>query len=71
MILKTLTIFRIVPWNGEADYIDIVRDDGCWSWVGKQGGRQELSLDSGCAWSVGTPVHEFMHAIGTNGFPTI
>lgn len=29
----------------------------CWSWVGRQGGMQQISLASGC-WSQGTVVHE-------------
>merc|ERR1719436_687914 len=29
-----------------------------------QGGRQDLSLGTGCASDVGTPIHEFMHALG-------
>ena len=51
--------------SGGMDYLDIIRDGGCWSWVGKRGGRQELSLEGTCAWYVGIPIHEFMHAIGT------
>ena len=47
----------------------MISDSGCWSQVGKTGGKQELSLkarsDGGwCAYSVGTPIHELMHAIG-------
>lgn len=29
----------------------------CWSWVGRQGGMQQISLASDC-WSQGTVVHE-------------
>merc|ERR1712140_7587 len=29
-----------------------------------QGGKQQLSLSSGCASLIGIPVHELMHAIG-------
>ena len=56
--------FRFVRWNGESDYIDIIRDVGCYSPVGKIGGRQQLSLDWGCAGDIGTPIHELMHATG-------
>ena len=43
----------------------MISGDGCWSWVGRTGGKQELSLKSGsCAYQVGTPIHELMHAIG-------
>ena len=48
----------------ERDYIQIVRGDFCQSMVGKLGGRQDLMLGHGCAIDVGTPIHEFMHALG-------
>ena len=49
----------------EADYVAVFKGNPgrCWSSVGRQGGRQQLSLGQGCA-DVGTVVHEFMHAIG-------
>ncbi|KAI4454784.1 discoidin cub egf laminin and zinc metalloprotease domain containing [Holotrichia oblita] len=48
------------------DYIKIVNTrTGCWSSVGKIGGPQEVNLQSpGCLSTVGTPVHELMHALG-------
>lgn len=58
------TCIRFVHRTSEDDYIDIVNGDGCWSWLGKIGGRQELSLDrSGCV-EQGIPLHEFIHALG-------
>jgi len=58
------TCIRIIPRSNEKDYVAIYRGSGCHSKLGKQGGRQSLSLDKGCAYNVGTPIHEFMHAIG-------
>jgi len=68
------TCIRFVERTTEEDYIHIIHVHenpnyhGCWSMLGKQGGKQELSLWSngnwGCAFSPGTPIHEFMHAIG-------
>ena len=46
-------------------YIKIIRDSGCWSYVGKNAlsGVQNLSLGTNCA-TLGTTAHEFMHALG-------
>ena len=56
---------RFVERSSEADYLHIFQGSGCWSYVGKMGwGKQELSLANGCVWGLGTPIHEFMHAIG-------
>ena len=55
---------RMVKRTNEADYVNIIKDGGCYSYVGRIGGSQKLSLDRGCLYSVGTAVHEFMHAIG-------
>lgn len=43
-------------------------NSGCWSWVGVQGGRQQLNLrpgqiEVGC-FRLGTIIHEFLHAVG-------
>ena len=61
---QLLHTLRFVPRKNEDDYINVVRDSGCWSYLGKAFGEQKLSLDSGCLSTVGTPIHEFMHAIG-------
>ena len=52
--------------QGGGRTMEIIRDGGCWSYLGKQGGKQELSLANGCANLIGIPVHELMHAIGNN-----
>uniref|UniRef100_A0A914HSU3 Metalloendopeptidase n=1 Tax=Globodera rostochiensis TaxID=31243 RepID=A0A914HSU3_GLORO len=59
------TCVRFVPRDARKhmDYVWIHPDDGCYSLVGRTGGRQPLSLDSGCI-QVGTIVHELMHAVG-------
>lgn len=44
------------------NYVHIFRGDGCWSHVGMQGGRQDLSLADGCGF--GAAVHELGHALG-------
>ena len=35
----------------------------CYSFIGRQGGRQDISLGQGCG-SLGTALHEIMHALG-------
>ncbi len=45
----------------ETDYVEFISADGCSSWIGKQGGRQEITIGS-C--SVGSIIHEIFHAAG-------
>ncbi|VVC96406.1 unnamed protein product [Leptidea sinapis] len=61
-----LTCLRFVPHQKEADYIIIKNTKtGCWSSVGRIGGRQEVNLQSpGCVSKKGTVLHELLHAIG-------
>lgn len=60
------TCIRFVPRSRETDYIALVSGrSGCWSAVGRTGGRQEVNLQSpGCLTKVGTAIHELMHALG-------
>ena len=44
------------------NYVEVVRGTGCRSWVGMQGGRQDLTLGDDC--SLGNAIHEFGHAWG-------
>ncbi|XP_060533365.1 hatching enzyme 1.2-like [Cylas formicarius] len=48
------------------DYVSIVNTPtGCWSSVGRIGGKQEINLQSpSCTSRIGTPLHELMHAAG-------
>ena len=57
---------RFVRRRRQRDYIEIVNPKPgiCNSQVGRMGGKQLLNLGRGCASDVGTPIHEFMHAIG-------
>lgn len=48
----------------ELDYIEIVNNDGCWSFVGRQRGKQEVGLDRNGCFYLGTAVHEVIHALG-------
>lgn len=44
------------------NYVRVFKGDGCWSYVGMRGGKQDLSLATGCGF--GAAVHEFGHAWG-------
>uniref|UniRef100_A0AC34Q8J8 Metalloendopeptidase n=1 Tax=Panagrolaimus sp. JU765 TaxID=591449 RepID=A0AC34Q8J8_9BILA len=49
--------------NADTDYVYIMPDRGCYSMVGKTGGKQVLSLGNGCI-QKGIIIHEMMHAVG-------
>ncbi|CAL4065485.1 unnamed protein product [Meganyctiphanes norvegica] len=57
------TCLTFVPKQGHNDFIHIYKGQGCSSAVGRQFGRQSVSLGSGCVY-FGTIVHEFMHTAG-------
>uniref|UniRef100_A0A914N6R2 Metalloendopeptidase n=1 Tax=Meloidogyne incognita TaxID=6306 RepID=A0A914N6R2_MELIC len=56
-----------VEWTPKAandiDYVHILPDDGCYSLVGKVGGKQPVSLGEGCM-TIGIVIHELMHSVG-------
>ncbi len=56
------TKIRFVPRTNETDFVMFINDDGCYSSVGRQGGRQDISLGSGC--TTGNAIHEMGHTIG-------
>jgi len=65
------TCLPVYEWpqgtNPSGDYVYINKggdNSGCWSWVGKQGGRQELNLQhNGCIYR-DIALHEAIHAYG-------
>ncbi len=56
------TGIRLVPRSGEADYVRFVPGGGCSSRVGRRGGRQDITLGTGC--TVGNAIHEIGHTVG-------
>ncbi|XP_004519842.1 zinc metalloproteinase nas-4-like [Ceratitis capitata] len=62
----TKTCIRFKPRSSEDDYIVITSDNtGCWSSLGRLGGRQVVNLQSTlCFRNYGTTMHELMHALG-------
>ncbi|XP_046555160.1 meprin A subunit beta-like [Haliotis rubra] len=62
MDIKGYAFFR--PYNdGDIDYIMVRKGHGCWSYVGRQGGMQEVAVDDGCG-DRDTIGHLFFHALG-------
>ncbi|XP_053545307.1 embryonic protein UVS.2-like [Bombina bombina] len=59
---ETLTCVRFIPRSEEPDYLKITPSSGCWSYIGKIGGAQDLSLQN-CIWK-GSVQHELNHALG-------
>ncbi|XP_078489180.1 high choriolytic enzyme 1-like [Ciona intestinalis] len=57
------TCIDLINRTTEMDFIEVIRGRGCWSWVAKRGGKQELSIGPGCEYS-GIVQHEFLHALG-------
>ncbi|XP_056614021.1 hatching enzyme 1.2-like [Triplophysa dalaica] len=64
MTFHSKTCIRFVPRSSQIDYISIENKDGCYSSLGRTGGRQVVSLNRyGCVYR-GIVQHEFNHALG-------
>nr|CAD2189312.1 unnamed protein product [Meloidogyne enterolobii] len=66
--IEGLTCFRFVHYEnerelGNKDYLQYFRGGGCWSQIGRIGGRQPISIGYGCE-SLGIVAHETLHALG-------
>ncbi len=59
--VNATTNLCLVPRTTEANYIQFVSGSGCASYVGKQGGRQDITIGS-C--SAGSIAHEILHSAG-------
>ncbi len=59
-----ITLVKIDPraWDAPEDYLHFVPAQGCASWVGRQGGPQQVWTGAGC--SRGSMMHEIGHALG-------
>ncbi|XP_078110402.1 hatching enzyme 1.2-like [Sander vitreus] len=58
------TCIRFVWRTTQRDYLSFFSGTGCWSYVGRQGGVQQVSLlKNGCLYT-STVQHEVLHALG-------
>ncbi|GFQ74823.1 astacin-like metalloprotease toxin 1, partial [Trichonephila clavata] len=57
------TVLRFVKRTDEPNYVCFLKDKGCYSFLGRVGGVQNISLGDGCGY-VGTIVHQLGHTIG-------
>lgn len=73
MILRAIgeyhknTCIKFIPRrSSDSDFISITNGaTGCWSSIGRVGGRQIVNLQTpDCVSLVGTPIHELLHAVG-------
>nr|XP_055074692.1 hatching enzyme 1.2-like [Misgurnus anguillicaudatus] len=58
------TCIRFVPRSSQIDYISIENLDGCYSSLGRTGGKQVVSLKRGGCVYHGIVEHELNHALG-------
>ncbi|WP_299218866.1 M12 family metallopeptidase [uncultured Aquimarina sp.] len=59
---KNKTKVRFVKRTNQRNYVYFTDDGGCYSYIGKIGGRQIISVGGGC--STGNTIHEIGHAVG-------
>ena len=62
--IESKTGIKIVTRTNERDYVRVINDGGCYSWIGRIGGPQELSMGWPGCMTVVSFVHEILHALG-------
>lgn len=62
-VIQSVSCVKFVERKYERDYVLVITGKGCYSMIGRQGGRQYLSLGDGC-YRKGVAVHETMHLVG-------
>uniref|UniRef100_UPI001484E17E M12 family metallopeptidase n=1 Tax=Chitinivorax sp. B TaxID=2502235 RepID=UPI001484E17E len=64
-LITDRTAIQFKERTNERNYVEFYPGGGCSSWVGMVGGRQQISLGSGCEYA-GIAAHEMLHALGWN-----
>lgn len=59
---ESKTTLQFVKRTSQSNYIYFTTGSGCSSYIGMVGGRQNISLASGC--TTGSTIHEIGHAVG-------
>nr|BAG74356.1 hatching enzyme [Engraulis japonicus] len=62
--LHEKTCVRFVPHTNQLHYLSIESKTGCWSLVGRIGGKQRVSLNAFSCLQNGIVQHELLHALG-------
>lgn len=57
------TQIKLVPRTNHKDYVEFIAGDGNSSYVGKIGGKQNITIDSSLG-TAGNMIHEIGHAVG-------
>ncbi|KFM72864.1 Zinc metalloproteinase nas-4, partial [Stegodyphus mimosarum] len=61
-----VSCLKFVPWRWwQRDYVFFFNGNGCYSNLGKVGGKQSISLSTRGCFRQGTILHEMIHASGT------
>ncbi|CAB3369741.1 Hypothetical predicted protein [Cloeon dipterum] len=65
-MIMSKSCFRFRPFRyGDSDFVNFVHDEyGCWSYLGRVGGGQMISLQRGNCIQTGVVAHELLHAAG-------
>jgi hypothetical protein len=59
---QSKTPFKFITRTNEPDYLSFEKLTGCWSRIGRRGGKQTISVGTGCG--IGAAIHEIGHSLG-------
>jgi hypothetical protein len=62
--IAKFTCVRFIGRTNEKDYVEFSSGGACYSYLGRIGGKQYISLAKKLCFSIGTVIHEIIHALG-------